>query len=335
MNGTAGQVREALNDLVKRGILRPDQVDPVATAVDAALRARSAAPDRAARWGEIVSYAGGALVLAGGTVLVATAWTDLSRGTRIGLLAVVTVLLLAVAIWAGWGSRPLTALTTTAPPTTGPVRRRVAGVTWTLASGTAALGAGQLPGEYELLVGALAGLVVAALGYLRVPSAPGLLAIGVFSVPLLHEALGLRGDPPDLLMALVTIALGGLFAALAATGALPHRTLAVGIGAAIALLGGQWPFFDHPAWGYSLTFLVGVGCLALYALERTWVLIVAGVIGISVAVPEAVWDLTDGSVGGALITVIAGFVLLGAGGVGIAWHRRTTERAHGGDGREQ
>lgn len=47
----------------------------------------------------------------------------------------------------------------------------------------------------------------------------------------------------------------------------------------------------------------------------------AGVLGVSVAVPEAVWDWTDGAGGAAGILLVGGAVLLVASGVGRRLHR--------------
>jgi hypothetical protein len=66
---------------------------------------------------------------------------------------------------------------------------------------------------------------------------------------------------------------------------------------------------------------VAIACLALYRFERSLVLLAAGVIGVTIAVPEAVWDITNGAGGAAAILLIAGAVLLGASGAGL-WLRR-------------
>ncbi|WP_093588668.1 hypothetical protein [Lentzea waywayandensis] len=42
------------------------------------------------------------------------------------------------------------------------------------------------------------------------------------------------------------------------------------------------------------------------------VLLVAGVVATTVVVPEVVWDLTDGAVGGGVLPLVAGAVLLAA-----------------------
>ena len=55
----------------------------------------------------------------------------------------------------------------------------------------------------------------------------------------------------------------------------------------------------------------------LYQWQRRWVFLVTGVLGITIAAPEAIWDWTDGAVSGALLMLIVGLVLLAASGVGI------------------
>lgn len=72
--------------------------------------------------------------------------------------------------------------------------------------------------------------------------------------------------------------------------------------------------------------MIALACLALYGRRRTWVLIVSGVAGLTLAVPEAVWDWTDGAVGGAVILVLAGAVLLAASGLGVVLHRRASQQ---------
>jgi len=386
------RVRAALDRLVGQGVLSPDQVEPVTDAVAEAMG--TPASGRPARWAEIVSYTGGALVLAGGAALVATSWQDMTRALRIGTLGLITLLLLIVAVWAAGGPLAITsrhraprdprapsrgapspgAAVPEAPPPGAPapgapdggasdagasapvaldptaqvaaspgaatpyaartrpvdgrhpagsVRHRVASVTWALASGTAALGAGEIQDVHQFLIASTVGLVVALAGYVCVPGAVGLLAVAAFGAATLEELLDLSGNPPDLLVAMATITLGGLFALLGSVRVIPHRGLALGIGAALALIGAQWPISGNAAWAYALTLAVGICCLAAYARERAWVLIVAGVVGVTLAVPEAIWDWTDGTLSGGLMIVVTGFVLLGAGAAGLALHRMT------------
>ncbi|MBC6461099.1 hypothetical protein [Actinomadura sp. HBU206391] len=307
MNQQEERIQGALERLVAERVVAPTQVEPITRAVRDALAA--SVPRRGARWTEIISYAGGALVLAGAMAMLGPAWQDLSSGLRSGLLGMITALLLGVAL--------------VVQRTGSAVRRRIAGVLWTLGAGTAALGAGQLASENEALIGSVVGLVIAVAGYVCFPGSVGLLATGMLSMTAMITLLDLIDLRSRLLEAFAVIALGVVFAALAAAGVLRHRSLGLGIGSALALMGAQWPVVltGHDAWPYLMTLAVAVGCLALYMWENTWVLIVAGIAGITIAIPEAIWNLTDGALGGGIMTVVTGFVLLGSGALGLAWHR--------------
>ena len=113
--------------------------------------------------------------------------------------------------------------------------------------------------------------------------------------------------------------------ALAAGGVLGQPQLGLGLGAAITLFGAQMPLWHDGAapWAYLLTVVFAFACLAAYRFMRTPVLLVAGVAGVTVAVPEAIWDITNGTVGAAAILLVAGVVLLAASGTGFRLHRRT------------
>ncbi|GAA3169614.1 hypothetical protein GCM10020001_114840 [Nonomuraea salmonea] len=102
-------------------------------------------------------------------------------------------------------------------------------------------------------------------------------------------------------------------------GVIGQRALGLGLGAVIALIGGQQD--AGAVWAYTMTAAIAVACLLLYRRERAWVLLVAGVIGFTIAVPEAIWHWTGGAVGGSVIVMIAGAVLVTASVLGIRWHR--------------
>ncbi|MEU8386394.1 hypothetical protein AB0C32_45575, partial [Streptosporangium sp. NPDC048865] len=202
------------------------------------------------------------------------------------------------------------------------VQGRIAATLAALGSGTAALCAGVVADRQETLVAGVAGLVVAAAAYAPLRTAIGLLACGGFALLTVTGLMDASaGEGPG--WGLAYVALGALILLAALAGPLVPRDLGLGMGAAIAIFGGQWPFlWDGAAWGHWLTALIAVTCLALYKHRRTWVLIVSGVAGLTLAVPEAVWDWTDGAVGGAVILVLAGAVLLAVGGLGVVLHRR-------------
>ncbi|ACZ86047.1 hypothetical protein [Streptosporangium roseum] len=311
----ADPVRQALSRLVDSGQLRAEQVEPVALAVHEALRVRVA--DDRVRWSEIVSYVGGGLVLAGAAAFVGLGWDRMTQPARVTVLAVITVLLLVTAAWLG-------RLAWVATGRTAAVQRRVAATLAALGSGSAALCAGVLAESDETLAAGAAGLVVAAAAYVALPTAVGLLACGALGMVAVTGLLEAFAWPGSAAWGAGYVALGVLILGLALAGRLVPRPLALGVGAAVALFGGQWPLlWEEEVWGYSATAVIALACLALYGRERTWVLIVAGVAGLTLAVPEAVWHWTGGAVGGAVILVLAGAVLLAAAGLGVLLHRRT------------
>ena len=77
-----------------------------------------------------------------------------------------------------------------------------------------------------------------------------------------------------------------------------HRATAAGIAAALALIGAQFP--EHAFIVYSATLVVALVCFGCYLADRMPILLIGGVIGVTIAVPEAVWDWTGGAVSGAL-----------------------------------
>jgi hypothetical protein len=148
------------------------------------------------------------------------------------------------------------------------------------------------------------------------------LVTGAFSVGTLATVLDVR-DAPRLVWAAGFVALGAAWVALARAGAAVPRSLAYGGGAAVALIGGQQPMSSSGTriWSYVMTLAVAFACLVLYRSERQLVLLLAGVLGATIAVPEAVWDATNGAGGAAAILLVGGAVLLTASGVGLRVHR--------------
>ncbi len=271
---------------------------------------------------EIVGYLGGALVLTGAVVLVVSSWDQLSETARTTLLGLITLALLTAGFLAAGRDGPRFELATTA-------RLRVAGVLLALASVTTAITIGlALPdpvteGEFALAGGA--GLVVAAASYILLPSVAGLLATAGLLVFTVLNTIGAATELDELTAGIGLFGCGALLTVLALARLLRTRLTGIGVGLALTLAGTQAPLGDDAAEpvAYTATFLVGVGCLVLYRWVHTWVALVAGVVGVSVAAPEAVWDLTDGAVGGAAVLLIAGAVLLIASAIGFRLHRST------------
>ncbi|GAA3721903.1 MFS family permease [Spinactinospora alkalitolerans] len=313
---------EALRGLVEQGVLSGAQAAAVREALDAAEPERSGV-----RWIEVVGYLGGGLVLAGAVVLVGASWDELTRTLKVVLLAAVTAAAIAAGVLTAGGVRDVAGSRRHRVPA---VRRRIAGALFALAAATAAFAVGVALDDHTVLASAATGLLVAALGYAALPTVLGLLTCAVLSVIAVLAAVEKIPDEPEPAWALALIALGLVWGALAVAGLLAPRALGLGAGATIALLGAQQPFYGggvDVAWGYTLTLAVAVGCLVLYQRERAWVLLVAGVAGVTLAVPEAVWDWTDGAIGGAAALLLAGAILILASGIGVRAHRRRSPEA--------
>ncbi|MDT0303016.1 DUF2157 domain-containing protein [Streptomonospora wellingtoniae] len=319
----------ALSGLVERGVISVWQADQVR----AALAAAEPAPGRV-RWMEIAGYIGGGLVLAGAVALAAASWQELGDDARITLLAVLAAAAAAGAVLMTGGPQEMRGRRNRVSD----VRRRIAGVLLALAAVLAAFAVAVAVGAVEdgspAYVPPLVGLAVAAAGYAALPSAVGQVAVWGMSIGLVGAFVEEFASGDDtLLLGGGWLGLGVVWAVLSALGAAAERRLGLGLGAGLALAAAQTllSWSDQNAWGYGATLLVAAACIAYYFLDRTAVLLVVGVTGVTVGVPEMVWDLTDGAIGTATVLLIAGVVLLAASWTGLLVHRRRNE-AEGGSG---
>jgi hypothetical protein len=101
------------------------------------------------------------------------------------------------------------------------------------------------------------------------------------------------------------------------------RTVARALGVAMAVFGAQLPLFgpDLDEVSYVLLVLVAVACFAAYLKTVAWPYLVGGVAAITLVVPEAVIDWTEGSLGVAGGILVAGLTLLGASLAGLRVRR--------------
>ncbi|GAA5103573.1 hypothetical protein GCM10025762_04470 [Haloechinothrix salitolerans] len=294
--------------------------DEQADAVRDELRIGATGEQRRGPIAEIVGYLGGALVLTGAVVLVASSWNQLSETARTTLLGLITLGLLTAGFVAAGRHGPRFELATTA-------RLRVAGVLLALASVTTAITIGlAMPdpiSEGELAIAGAAGLVVATASYILLPSVAGLLAAAGLLVFTVLNTIEAAAELDELTAGIGLFGCGALLTVLALARLLRTRLTGIGVGLALTIAGTQAPLGDDVAEpvAYTATFLVGVGCLVLYRWVHIWVVLVAGVVAVSLAAPEAVWHLTDGAVGGAAVLLIAGAVLLVASAIGFRLHR--------------
>ena len=92
-----------------------------------------------------------------------------------------------------------------------------------------------------------------------------------------------------------------------------ETTVARTLGVATALVGAQVAVTDgtHSWLGYALTVLVAVVGIAVYLRNVAWPYLAGAVIAVTLVVPEAITDWTDGSIGAIGAVLIAGVTLAG------------------------
>lgn len=317
VTGLTARQLTALRALVDDGTLTTEQE----AAVRAALTATAEAAPGRVRLAEVVGYLGGALMLAGAALVVGLSWDKLTQAGQVGIVAGVTVVLVLAALAIARGVRGLRALAAGESTT----RSRIVSVLLALASGTGALAAGTAAGGSEELVGGLVGLGLAALAYAALPWFAPLAAASIVGLIGVYGIVEAVGETP-VRLGIGYVLLGVAWIAVTAVGGIRHRVVGFGIGAAITLLGAQQPigWTGSEALAYAGTALIALGFVAWHLLSREPVLLVAGVLGITLAVPEAIWDWTDGAVGGAAAVLIAGAVLLAGSGLAFFQRARTT-----------
>lgn len=314
--------RAAIARLAYSDVLSSEQADAVLNALSAEGDEPSTIRSHVA---EVAGYLGGGLMLAGAALFVGTSWDRLSEFARVGLLGGIAAVLLIAAVLVAGGPRAVWAMRGQVSTT----RTRISAVLFALAAGTGAFAAGTaVTWPYEALAAGISGLVIAAAAYAITLTLPSLLAaalLGLTAAIGFIEAIG--GSPMGLAAALLP--LGLVWLALSAFGVVRQRTVGLVIGAFITILGAQQPLGESGSegWAYLSTALAAVLFVGWYLVAREQVLLLAGVVAVTIVVPEMVWDLTEGAVGGAAVVVIAGVVLLAASGVALSLRSRAPHQA--------
>lgn len=321
--------------LVDNDLLEPRHAAHAHRLVEAALDERQPAQQPGptplrGRLAEVAGYVGGSLVVAAAAVFVAEQWAGFSVAGRVATLAAIASVLL--------GSAVAVVLTARRP-----LRERAEddGVRRRLASALACGGAVAsefavwvLVDDIEQQVSSMpwfaGGVVLAAVavgGYLLAPSALGQVVVAVGAGQALGSGLDLlvpSGD--EVSVALALVALGVAWLALAERDVWGERTYGLVIGCLFLLLGGQIPVLtDNGPLGYLLTGAVAVATVALYVRTRAIPYLGAAVAALTLAVPEALLDWTDGSLGPVGVLFVSGVTLLVAGLLGLRLRREVGE----------
>lgn len=300
---------KALHELATRGVLSVDQE----LAVREALEDTGAPPRVADRVAELAAYVGGGLVLGGAALVLGLSWKDMSRLTRVGVLGAATAALVIAAVFLAGGLSSVR--------TVEHVRRRVVSALFSLAVVISAFTAATAVSSREVVVGTTTGLVIAVAAYLLVPTALAYLAVAAAAIgTVIAWTTEFAADIP-LVVGVALFALGLTGVALSLVDFLRPKALALAAGAAIALFGAQQPLGSNAWVTYGLTAGLAIACFVVYLGVHSTVLLVAGVVATTVVVPEVVWDLTDGAVGGGVVLLVAGAVLL-ATSLLSTWLRR-------------
>jgi hypothetical protein len=305
------QQEAALRRLVASGELTETQVEAVRREFGAA-----PATQRSGFLVEIAGYLGGGLILGAVALFLGTSWERLGKATQTAILGGMAVLFVAAALLVAGGPQALKALSG--------ARHRVVGVLLALAPIPAALAAGVAANNHEGIWGFGTGLVVAAVCLAALPNGLSLAVTAGMSVGTVVTIGGELAHATSLGMGIAVLALGAAWAAATLAGWAKPKTLGLIIGFGLAIIGAQLPLSetDSEVWAYVLTLAVAAACLVIYRWERSLAVLAGGVIGVTLAVPEIISDVTDGALGGAAILLIAGVVLVAASAVGMQLHRR-------------
>jgi hypothetical protein len=270
-------------------------------------------------------------VLAAGGLFLAQEWSRLSEPVQVVTLVVIALLLAA----AGFTVARVGGGVAEMRQGRDDVRRRLTSALSTAAALAASLAAAEQTGividdfsSWPAFVGGSVMLVLTAAGYAFAPSALGQLAMAAAGLTAIVNGLSVVGDGSSTLVpGLCVLAFATLWVAVAEVGWFQERVVARATGAAMALLGAQLPAFDsgHNTLAYVLTAAVAATGFVLYLRTAAWPYLVAGVAGITIVVPEAIIEWTDGSLGVAGAVLVAGLTLLGASLAGMRIRKEVVE----------
>lgn len=333
------QVRDArsltlVSALINHGLVDATREGEAVDLVDRTLGGQQSPPSSMRqRFAELAGYVGAAFVVSAALIFFADRWDGLTAGEQVALLAGMALVLAASGLVLAVVGGGFAALRVGRDP----VRRRLAGVLFTGAASAAAVAVGlqlETPSGSgddtgAVLAASLILIAVSALGYLLAPTVIGQIGIAVGALMAIPLGLDFSSDggSGEIAVGAITLALGVLWLALAESGVWKEVASARVVGSAIALFGAQFAVLgsDHEWFAYLATALLAAAGFAAYVARTAWPYLAVGVIGVTLAVPEALLDWTDGTLGSAGVLLITGVTLLVACLVGLRLRQEVTE----------
>lgn len=315
--------------LVDAGLVESDRRTDAEHVVDGVLagQATPAAPMRR-RLAELAGYVGGAFVVAAAAIFLGVQWGSLTSGEQVGLLAAIAAVLAVVGVAV---VRTATGGAAVVRAGADPVRRRLGGALLTAAAGSAAGALGVLVEDTtsvsEQVVVALAFGTLAVLslvGYVVAPTVVGQLGVALGAATVVPVAVDASGNGSAPATGLWILALGLLW--LVATERALWREVASArvLGCGLTVLGAQVLVFDSGdlRWvGYLALAVVAAAAFGAYVVRPAWPYLAAGVVSVTLVVPEALLDWTDNDLGPAGVMLVTGVTLLAASLVGFRLRR--------------
>ncbi len=181
--------------------------------------------------------------------------------------------------------------------------------------------------DLVVFLAAATALVVVLAGYLVIPSPVGQVAAAVAAFTMVPSGLAaLPSDSTSIVpIAMSILGLGVLWLVLAEVGVWRDLSTARVVGSVMAFIGAQMSLGDENAWiAYVATAALGAAAFGLYVVTRAWPYLVTGVVAVTVAVPEALYDWAEGSLGAAGILLVTGVTLLLAALAGLRLRQEVT-----------
>ena len=326
--------KKVVGALVTAGLVDATRSQEAESVVSRTLGTGAGVPAGRRRSGlvEVAGYAGGALVVAALGLFLATEWSSLSEAGQVATLGVMALVLAAAGVTVsrvGGGYEEMRA-------GDDDVRRRLASALVTSGAVAAGVAVGVQTeiiaddfSSWPILTGALTILVLAVAGYAYVASAFGQVVVAAAGVTSIINALVVLTDTEDSTtwQGVLIVAFALLWMVTTEAGWFREPVVARAIAVAMALFGAQLPLFGGDARGlaYGLTAAVAALGFGLYLRTASWPYLVAGVAGITLVVPEAIIDWTDGSLGVAGAVLVAGLTLLAASLAGLRVRKEVVE----------